>query len=141
MHIIGGWEYNNHIIFDINTNKYEIIHTFANFTSMFAPACVYLKSKNSILLIGGAVDIGEAMNIRIYSLETKKWRKIPNIDLKEMYHIQYYLASDEKYMVFKALFETSSGYSVNIGHKLFILEIGETDNDYKLIESKLTFCV
>eukprot|EP01084_Bolivina_argentea_P061213 111877_1 len=99
IHIIGGWKNNKHTLFNTKDNSFKYIHEFTEFERIYGPAAVYIPSKNSILLIGGETGtyVDNMVNIRIYSLQTKQWKLLPNI-MFGYYHIRAILTRDEKHV-------------------------------------------
>ena len=98
IHIIGGESVNRHVVFDKNTEKFQVIHTF-EFERMFGTLVVYIETKDVILAIGGSTDDDEpTVGIMEYSLKSKKWRKID--DIRYTYYGGHaLLTKDEKHVI------------------------------------------
>jgi len=131
-HVFGGWERNKHIILNEEKQCFQELHEFDDVTNIFGPGCIYLKSKRSILLFGGYtgdIDFG----LRVYSLDTKKWRKIINFNMFGLYHISSALTNDERHLLMQCVYDQ---HDKSVNHSLYILEIGDNDNEFRLRQSK-----
>ena len=106
IHFIGGGQERNacnrHIKFDKNKKKFQEIHKFEQFDSIYTVSMVYVKSKDVILIFGGSgqkngIDIG-GIGMMEFSLNTQKWTKIENITYN-FYDGHAMLTKDEKNVI------------------------------------------
>ena len=132
-HFVGGWGDNRHIRYFADRNHFEELDKIDGVSTIYAPGLLYLKSKNSLLLIGGYTKASEPdINFRICSLDTMKWRMILNVKFSH-YHVNAVLTQDEKYAIIRCAFDNLDN---EIGDRLYILKIGnENDMEYELRES------
>merc|ERR1712048_1225886 len=96
--------------------------------SICHPIIAHLRSRQEIVLFGrdnhesDFMGDWEAVNLRVFSLETQKWRKIDGISLYKMSCINHTLV-DDKYIIFSATLRTSR-WENDSHSKMFVLEIG-----------------
>ena len=128
IHIIGGYYKNLHHIFNKQSRKTELIHTFKEFQSMHGISLVHIESLNVILLIGGS-NHGKNINCQRFCLQSRKWKNTKNFKLP-YYGEQALLTKDEKYVIVPIRFQNIHGTHDYV----YIIDIINKDM-YKLGES------
>ena len=139
IHMIGGWKARKHMIIKEGKNQVEQIHEFLDISNIYGPGVFALRSIQSILLIGGFSDFKEPVNIRLFSLETKKWINIPDIiKFNKLFNISGCVTRNEKHIILKG--DAIYSNDEKIQQTIYILDIGDNEgNGYRLRESKVEF--
>ena len=138
IHIIGGFQKNVHHIFNKQSTKTELIHTFKKFKSMLGISLVHIESLNVILVIGGSNFCGienRDINCQRFCLQSRKWKSIENIQFP-YYGGQALLTKDEKYVILTTTKQYQYGRDSR-HDDIYIIEIIDKDT-YKLRKSKVT---
>ena len=103
-HVIGAWDNKSHIVYDPETKKFEIVHTFNEWvTGNSGPGLVYVSSKNQFYLLGG-FDDGPGWLDDIWRCDmndtdnTYNWNKI-KLKLPQPTCNRYMLTNDERFII------------------------------------------
>ena len=137
IHIIGGRAVNRHIIFNKNTEKFQEIHEFEYERMLLGTSMVYIETKDVILTFGGITEHDQpSVGIMEYSLKTKKWRKIENIEYN-YYGGHALLTKNEKHVILTPEYYNGDDESGTVNGVTLILDILD-DEGYKLRKSAVS---
>ena len=108
--------------------------------------CVYIESKEILLLIGGTKGSllqHESFGIWRYCLRKKEWMEIKAFSSFNLEYVKCALSANEKFVIIAGGTKISNDMSsdnilsaASINNKIFVLDISD-DNDYKLRESAI----
>ena len=126
-----------HLIFNTNDNTTKKLKPpeFEGLEEVSGSECIYVKSKDILLSIGGYRDFWttcEPFGIWRYCLRKKKWTEMKKLSFN-LEHVKCQLSANEKFIII------ASGQELNteVGNeKIVVLDISD-DNDYKLRECTL----
>eukprot|EP01083_Nonionella_stella_P217571 781054_1 len=103
LHIIGGSNNCNHILYNLSTNTSETIHSFGANPAMCGHALIHHKETNTLIMLGGCSDTTGAyydtfwaLNLNNHSWVNNKKRKLP----KKMKGFGYVLYDDRIIITF-----------------------------------------
>eukprot|EP01084_Bolivina_argentea_P271256 461485_1 len=105
IHLIGGFSSKKHVVWNHNTNKFDDIHTFEEWScgnSSFA--FIHITYQNRMLLLGGydgrACSSGKTDCIWSYTISNQQWKLLNNIKLPyPMNTFGCVLTSNEKFVI------------------------------------------
>ena len=130
-----------HTILNTRDNTFEIFNPpeFQEWKEIYDTYCIYVKSKQVLLLIGGGTY--NSPNIRPfgiwkYCLKKKKWSQVKEVAFNLM-DVRCALSANEKYVIIVGGGDETDGTVGMIDNdKIFVLDITD-DNNYKLRECSI----
>ena len=140
IHSIGGTVFFGgirHLIFDTNdnTNLDFTPPEFREMRSILGAHCIYIRSKQILLLIGGDRGSGKPFGIWRYCLKQEKWKKMKKLSSFSLEFVVCALSANEKFVIIAGgdIVSTDDMIHGEYNHTIFVLDISD-DNNYKLKE-------
>ncbi len=126
LHIIGGMENNKHVIWNNNTKQFEQMHTFNEYANGYCLPhdIAFIKSKNMLLLFGGAMsglDVMDSVQLGViykYNILNQKWNKL-SVEMSTPFRINFGVSSilnDQLVLLF-------GGYNNRLTDKILIYNV------------------
>eukprot|EP01084_Bolivina_argentea_P288615 495393_1 len=114
IHIIGGENTDQHLIFDEKKNNFNEIYSFNTVTNLlFGHSILYMKSRNSILLFGSKSQL-TAPAISEFSMVNKKWNEWKMEIPDSVYYSATVSTKDEQYIFILGGYLSGGGWSNDI---------------------------
>ena len=145
-HFIWNTNNNNNI-----NNECKILYDFKNeingIKDIVCSKCIYVKSKNILLLIGGKDrlnKIKKGVGIWKFSLKFKKWYKICDGIKFKFHSVSVTLTANENYVIIAGGYYLANNkknhikYKILNNDKIYVLDIKNNNNNkYKLFKSTI----